>query len=319
MTTTVTFTDPTGIGPDVTLPVAKVAKDLPDYNNRMDHIPQPDPYYVDLGMQYRLALLEEIRRNHFSDSPLHLALRGHMGTGKDHDLEQFAATLATPYYRIPLTGEVPQELLDAVIEDLLGRIDASREAVVVDQAGAVTWRDGSLGCPQPGMMYSMALVPGYRIILRVGEQTYDYHASDGGYFFLCEGGLAEEPLPSDEGELAPLASPAVEIVEEVAVPTIPTIPAPSSAGLQQLVAQVKEDLASRLSMPIEQIGLVELSSVVWPDGALGCPEPGMAYTQVQVEGFLIRLRAGKQIYPYHGGGGRPPFLCEQAIEDVKPQ
>ena len=38
--------------------------------------------------------------------PLHLALRGHMGTGKDHDLEQFAALLRSPYYRIPLTGEV---------------------------------------------------------------------------------------------------------------------------------------------------------------------------------------------------------------------
>jgi MoxR-like ATPase len=29
-----------------------------------------------------------------------------MGTGKDHDIEQFAAFLGLPYYRIPLTGEV---------------------------------------------------------------------------------------------------------------------------------------------------------------------------------------------------------------------
>ncbi len=29
-----------------------------------------------------------------------------MGTGKDHDIEQFAAMLGLPYYRIPLTGEV---------------------------------------------------------------------------------------------------------------------------------------------------------------------------------------------------------------------
>ena len=29
-----------------------------------------------------------------------------MGTGKDHDLEQFAALLGLPHYRIPLTGEV---------------------------------------------------------------------------------------------------------------------------------------------------------------------------------------------------------------------
>ena len=29
-----------------------------------------------------------------------------MGTGKDHDIEQFAAKLKYPYYRIPLSGEV---------------------------------------------------------------------------------------------------------------------------------------------------------------------------------------------------------------------
>ena len=106
MAKTVTFTDPTGTGPDVDLPVPDIPKDLPDYDNRIAHIPEPDPYYVDLGMLYRLARLEEIRRSHFTDAPLHLALRGHMGTGKDHDLEQFAARLGTPYYRIPLTGEV---------------------------------------------------------------------------------------------------------------------------------------------------------------------------------------------------------------------
>ena len=106
MTSTVTFTDPRGEGPDVVLPIPEIDKDLPDRVNRLDHIPTPDPNYVDLGMQYRLARLEEIRGAHFSDSPLHLALRGHMGTGKDHDLEQFAAKLRTPYYRIPLTGEV---------------------------------------------------------------------------------------------------------------------------------------------------------------------------------------------------------------------
>jgi hypothetical protein len=106
MAETVTFSDPDGVGPDVILPVADIRDDLPDASLRREHIPTADPYYVDLGMQYRLARLEEIRRLHFTDSPLHLALRGHMGTGKDHDLEQFAARLATPYYRIPLTGEV---------------------------------------------------------------------------------------------------------------------------------------------------------------------------------------------------------------------
>ena len=106
MTDTVTFEDPTGLGEPITLERTPVPADLSDAETRIDHIPTPDPYYVDLGMLYRLAALEKVRDRRFTGIPLHLALRGHMGTGKDHDLEQFAALLGMPYYRIPLTGEV---------------------------------------------------------------------------------------------------------------------------------------------------------------------------------------------------------------------
>jgi MoxR-like ATPase len=106
MSDTVTFEDPLGIGVPITLTRASIPEDLPDAEIRSDHIPEPDPYYVDLGMLYRLAALEQVRKRRFTGIPLHLALRGHMGTGKDHDLEQFAAILGLPYYRIPLTGEV---------------------------------------------------------------------------------------------------------------------------------------------------------------------------------------------------------------------
>jgi hypothetical protein len=106
MSDTVIFEDPTGEGPPIELATVSVPDDLPDREIRLAHIPEPDPYYVDLGMLYRLASLETVRRDRFDGIPLHLALRGHMGTGKDHDLEQFASILRMPYYRIPLTGEV---------------------------------------------------------------------------------------------------------------------------------------------------------------------------------------------------------------------
>ncbi len=106
MSELVTFTDPDGQGPPIELETFDVPTDLPDRELRLAHVPRPDPYYVDVGMLYRLAALERIRRDHFAEVPLHLALRGHMGTGKDHDLEQFAARMRMPYYRIPLTGEV---------------------------------------------------------------------------------------------------------------------------------------------------------------------------------------------------------------------
>jgi hypothetical protein len=106
MPDTVVFKDPTGAGPPIELETFDVPDDVDDHDQRAGKIPEPDPYYVDLGMSYRLALLEEVRRRDVIHAPIHIALRGHMGTGKDHDLEQFAAMLRLPYYRIPLTGEV---------------------------------------------------------------------------------------------------------------------------------------------------------------------------------------------------------------------
>ena len=106
MPESVTFTDPSGQRKPIALDTFEVPGDLPDFEQRSGKIPEPDPHYVDLGMLYKLAALERVRRTRVTDTPLHVALRGHMGTGKDHDLEQFAALLRLPYYRIPLTGEV---------------------------------------------------------------------------------------------------------------------------------------------------------------------------------------------------------------------
>ncbi|MCU0281812.1 MAG: hypothetical protein MUE66_08370, partial [Acidimicrobiia bacterium] len=92
----ITFVDPTGESPPVSLARATLPPGLPDGKQRAGKIPKADPYYIDLGMLYKLACLEQVRREKVTDTPLHVALRGHMGTGKDHDLEQFAALLGLP-------------------------------------------------------------------------------------------------------------------------------------------------------------------------------------------------------------------------------
>lgn len=103
----VRFEDPLGQGEPVELERFQIDPDLADEALRNRKVPDPDPHYVDLGMLYRFAQLEEARRSGAEGLvPLHVAVRGHMGTGKDHDIEQFAAAMGLPYFRIPLTGEV---------------------------------------------------------------------------------------------------------------------------------------------------------------------------------------------------------------------
>ena len=83
-------------------------------------------------------------------------------------------------------GEVPDELLAEIVDHLLAATGAERAAVEVLRAQAVTWRDGSLGCPEPGMMYMQVLTGGYWVILRHSGREYDYRAGRGGGFLLCE-------------------------------------------------------------------------------------------------------------------------------------
>jgi hypothetical protein len=90
---------------------------------------------------------------------------------------------------VGVIGEVPQELLDEIIAGLAARVGVERAAVRVIRAEQVVWPDGSLGCPQPGMVYTQALVDGYHVVLEHGGKSYDYRATSSGSFFLCENSL----------------------------------------------------------------------------------------------------------------------------------
>jgi hypothetical protein len=90
-----------------------------------------------------------------------------------------------------------QSAIDAALADAARRTGVERTDLEVLSAEAVTWSDGSLGCPQPGMMYTQALVPGFRIRVRAGEETLDYHAGRSGAPLLCPAGRAVEPVSGD--------------------------------------------------------------------------------------------------------------------------
>ena len=107
--------------------------------------------------------------------------------------------------------------------------------------------------------------------------------------------------------------PAMTLVPEGAAPVstpIGAAPAPAIAQTAPVEA-AKADLARRRSVAPEAIRIVEVRDVIWPDSGMGCPQPGMAYKQVQVDGLLIRLESGGQLFEYHSGGSKAPFLCEQ--------
>lgn len=92
---------------------------------------------------------------------------------------------------------LPAAMSDAVRADAANRASVAPEAVRIDRVESVTWRDGSLGCPQPDRLYTQALVPGWRIALTAGSRTIVYHASRRGGWLWCPPGRAQDPLPRD--------------------------------------------------------------------------------------------------------------------------
>jgi hypothetical protein len=89
-----------------------------------------------------------------------------------------------------------QSIVEAAKQDAVSH-GVLAQAITVQSALRVTWRDGSLGCPVRQMQYTQALVPGWRVILRAGDQTFDYHAATNGQLLLCPPERATEPIADE--------------------------------------------------------------------------------------------------------------------------
>lgn len=52
----------------------------------------------------------------------------------------------------------------------------------------------------------------------------------------------------------------------------------------------------------ERLILIDMQPVTWNNGSLGCPLPGMCYTQALVPGFLFLFQYGDLIIEVHTDG-----------------
>ncbi|MEI7847883.1 MAG: hypothetical protein WCK35_18930 [Chloroflexota bacterium] len=136
------------------------------------------------------------------------------------------------------------------------------------------WADGSLGCPDQGMMSSPGLTPGYVIILHIGETIQEYHVGADQNIVYCEN------------------------------------PLPPVTGLEGQIEQSRLDLAGRLGVSVNEVKLISAAPISWPDGSLGCSQPGEKAVQVLTPGFLIILEHAGLRYEYHSGGNQVPLYCE---------
>jgi hypothetical protein len=96
-----------------------------------------------------------------------------------------------------------------------------------------------------------------------------------------------------------------------------TTPSPGSPGGATVPARVLEpivaDAAKRAAVDPAGVTVLSAEPRTWGDASLGCPQPGMYYTQVQVDGYQVIVSAGGAEYDYRAGAGRL-LVCEGDAE-----
>jgi hypothetical protein len=115
------------------------------------------------------------------------------------------------------------------------------------------------------------------------------------------------PGPTPEGTHAQPPNPLLTRENTAIAPAITP-----DAAAPKMVNLVKENLAQRLGIPVEQITLVEVRPAVWRDASLGCPRPAIDYIPMETPGYKIVLEAGGQMYTYHTDEHRRFVLCNRS-------
>jgi len=93
----------------------------------------------------------------------------------------------------PIANKVHVSHLSSVMESARDRLwkallearpELKREDILLAHWESVTWNNGALGCPEEGKFYTQALVPGFRISFRVGDEFYAIHTDLAGRMFV---------------------------------------------------------------------------------------------------------------------------------------
>ena len=124
---------------------------------------------------------------------------GRSGNGdadRETTIAERAAT-APPLSDSDGPGMSYQDQIDAAKVDFANHFDKSEDQFEVWEAVAVDWASGAIGCPKKGMSYTMALVPGFRIVIKAGEKEYHYHAKKGQEPFFCPTDKVENPASTE--------------------------------------------------------------------------------------------------------------------------
>jgi hypothetical protein len=183
-------------------------------------------------------------------------------------------TAPTPAADTSLIPAAAQAMIDQTMADLVDQTGVNPEDVRLLSLDAFTWQDSSWGClaRENDGVTDTVVTPGYRVVYGVGQRVYVYHTNRRAGFFVCD----DQAWLAQEGDPIPLD--------------------PIEASMVEFSAR---DAARYLDMPEEDLQLVSLIMVDWPDSSLGCPKPNADYADEMTPGYRMVFRAAAETLIYH--------------------
>lgn len=174
----------------------------------------------------------------------------------------FQTPATPPPAGAPLPTPTPWLPFQAVQLAAAGQLGVAPAVVTLVSSEPAEWRDGCLGLARPGEMCTQVIIPGYKIVVAVAGQQYEFHTNESG--------------------------------SQVRAAHLP------AAGAATDPAQrVRAALAQQLGLASEAISVVSVEPIEWPDACLGAPQPDEVCAQVVTPGYRIVLEAQGIRYEYH--------------------
>lgn len=78
------------------------------------------------------------------------------------------------------------------------------------------------------------------------------------------------------------------------------------------------DCSRRSGKTPAALRIVTARHVTWNDASLGCPEPGLGYAQVLINGYWLVISDGEREYDYRSGGKGRLAFCKNPTRGPLP-
>ncbi|NJM74290.1 MAG: hypothetical protein HC862_31890 [Scytonema sp. RU_4_4] len=165
-------------------------------------------------------------------------------------------------------NSLPRPVTSAILRDLSNREQISNRKLEIIDYSQRTWRDGCMDLPRPDELCTQALVPGWRVVLSNGAQTWIYHTnSNGRSIRLANPYILTKNLPQN-------------------------FPSYIESAVLQAASQ-------RLNLPTSGLTIIQAQQRTWSNGCLNLPNSGEGCTEALERGWRLVVKAAEQTLVYH--------------------